>query len=35
MKNIVWIFNILVQVTLLMALLLNRNIYMRIIDLDD
>jgi hypothetical protein len=34
MKNIVWIFNIIVQLTLLMALLFNRKIYMHIVDLD-
>lgn len=34
MKNIIWIFNIIVQFTLLMALLFNRKIYMHCIDLD-
>jgi hypothetical protein len=34
MKNIVWVFNIIVQFTLMMALLFNRKIYLHCIDLD-
>jgi hypothetical protein len=34
MKNIVWIFNIIVQLTLLMALLFNRRMYLHCVDLD-
>jgi hypothetical protein len=34
MKNIVRMFNIIVQLTLLAALLFNRRIYLHCIDLD-
>jgi len=34
MKSIAWIFNIIVQFTLLMALLFNRKMYIHCIDLD-
>ncbi|GEM_PF-424646 len=34
MKNIVWIFNIIVQLTLMVALLFNRRIYLHCVDLD-
>ena len=34
MKNIIWIFNIIVQFTLLMVLLFNRKSYMHCVDLD-
>jgi hypothetical protein len=34
MKNIIWIFNIIVQFTLLMVLLFNRKSYMHCTDLD-
>ncbi len=34
MKNIVWVFNIIVQLTLMAALLFNREIYLHCVDLD-
>jgi hypothetical protein len=34
MKNIGWIFDIIVQITLLMVLLFNRKIYLHCVDLD-
>lgn len=34
MKNIAWILDIIVQLTLMVALLFNRKIYLHCIDLD-
>jgi len=34
MKNIAWIFNIIVQLTLMVVLLFNRKIYMHCTGLD-
>lgn len=34
MKNIAWIFNIIVQLTLMVVLLFNRRTYLHCIDLD-
>lgn len=34
MKNIVWVFNAIVQLTLMAVLLFNRRIYLHCIDLD-
>lgn len=35
MKAIVWIFNIIVQITLMIVLLFDRNIYLHCIDLEN
>lgn len=34
MKNIAWIFNVIVQFTLMVVLLFNRRSYLHCIDLD-
>ena len=34
MKSIVWIFNIIVQLTLMVALLFDRRSYLHCVDLD-
>ncbi|PPK74092.1 hypothetical protein B0F87_11122 [Methylobacter tundripaludum] len=34
MKNIAWMFNIIVQLTLMVVLLFNRRIYLHCVDLD-
>ena len=34
MKSIVWMFNIIVQITLMVVLLFNRKTYLHCVDLD-